>query len=210
MSTFVVGDVHGCAHELEEFLSLAGVSRVVLVGDLFSKGPDPVGVWRLIREHRLEAVLGNHDAALLAVQDTSRDDHAARCAAKMDRSADGWRDWVGALPLFGSVGEYTVVHAGLHPSGCLERTTRAHALTMRHWPFRDRTAPRWHEVYTGNRRVIFGHDARGGLVRVERDGVPWLVGLDTGCVYGGRLSGWCPEDDRYLHVPARRVYRPVS
>jgi hypothetical protein len=53
---------------------------------------------------------------------------------------------------------------------------------------------------------VFGHDAQGGLVRVMRDGTPWIMGLDTGCVYGGVLTGWWVEQDRLLQVPARRVY----
>jgi bis(5'-nucleosyl)-tetraphosphatase (symmetrical) len=81
---------------------------------------------------------------------------------------------------------------------------------MRQWPPGQRDAPRWHTVYAGERRVVFGHDAIGGLVRVERDGGPWVVGLDSGCVYGGQLSGYLVEQDRLLQVPAARVYQPVT
>ena len=65
MRTLFVGDVHGCATELGRLLDLAEPTDVVLVGDLFLKGPDPVGVWRLIRERGLRSVLGNHDVKLL-------------------------------------------------------------------------------------------------------------------------------------------------
>ncbi len=48
--TLFVGDVHGCADELDKLLRKARPTRVVLLGDLFTKGPDPRGVWSLIRE----------------------------------------------------------------------------------------------------------------------------------------------------------------
>src|SRR5262245_14993601 len=65
MATLFVGDVHGCASELEELLDDVDADRVVLVGDLFLKGPDPEGVWSLVRDRRLASVLGNHDDRLL-------------------------------------------------------------------------------------------------------------------------------------------------
>ena len=64
----------------------------------------------------------------------------------------------------------------------------------------------WYNKYTGKRRVIFGHDAARGRVRIERDGEPYLIGLDSGCVYGGELSGYLVEEDRIFSVKAHDVY----
>ncbi|MBX9702999.1 MAG: metallophosphoesterase [Silvanigrellaceae bacterium] len=65
---FIVGDVHGCAQELSELITLAknqiGAFQLILVGDLFTKGPDPVGVFELIQEHKALCIKGNHDWAL--------------------------------------------------------------------------------------------------------------------------------------------------
>ena len=177
------------------------------MGDLFTKGPDPCGVFRRIQALSARAVLGNHDAAMLSPGPGSV---AEACAERMDAEVPAWRSWTEALPLFIDVAGYTVVHAGLHPSGDLGATTRERALLRRRWPDdADDANPFWYDVYTGARRVVFGHDARRGLVRRERDGIPWLIGLDTGCVYGGALSGYIPEEDRIVQVAARRPYRPV-
>jgi len=205
----VVGDVHGCAAELAQLLEDAQANRVVLVGDLFTKGPDPVGVWRLIQDQGLSAVLGNHDVRLLELGEGSDDERTHRTRVLLDEDGSGWREWLSARPLHMEVAGYTVVHAGVHPSGDLEQTRRSDFLTLRRWPDEESSDPRWHDVYTGARKVIFGHDARGGLVRVLQGGVPWLIGLDTGCVYGKQLTGWVPEEDTYVTVQAARCYCPV-
>ncbi|HVS08844.1 MAG TPA: metallophosphoesterase, partial [Planctomycetota bacterium] len=47
MATWVVGDIHGCAEELArllERLATGSGDRLVAVGDLFHRGPDPAGV----------------------------------------------------------------------------------------------------------------------------------------------------------------------
>ena len=66
MRTLIIGDVHGCSFELRKMISIVQPSKVILVGDLFTKGPDPKGVWDLIQKHKMKAVLGNHDVALLS------------------------------------------------------------------------------------------------------------------------------------------------
>jgi len=83
------------------------------------------------------------------------------------------------------------------------------ALNMRWFPMTDPNARRWHEQYTGKRKVVFGHDARRGLVRHRRDGASWIVGLDSGCVYGKKLSGYIVEDDRIEQVRAAAIYQPI-
>ncbi|MCP4807359.1 MAG: metallophosphatase [Proteobacteria bacterium] len=189
MSTLYVGDVHGCSDELEQLIREADAERVVLVGDLFSKGPDADGVWALIQEHGLAAVLGNHDAWQLAHTDLD----------------DDRRVWLQGLPLFLDDGERIVVHAGLHPVEGVLGTTREMALTMRTF-----AGSPWTEQWAGPACVVYGHDARRGLVQHDVGGRRVAMGLDTGCVYGGRLTGWLADEDRVLSIPARRVYRPIT
>ena len=65
---FIVGDVHGCARELCELIETAKKHipkfQLMLVGDLFTKGPDPVGIYEIIQEHSALCIKGNHDWAL--------------------------------------------------------------------------------------------------------------------------------------------------
>lgn len=68
MATWIVGDVHGCADELASLvqqLALGPRDRLALVGDLFHRGPDPVGVMEILRDQRAVFVLGNHELVVL-------------------------------------------------------------------------------------------------------------------------------------------------
>jgi bis(5'-nucleosyl)-tetraphosphatase (symmetrical) len=56
----------------------------------------------------------------------------------------------------------------------------------------------WDEFYTGEDLIAHGHWAMRGHYRGAR-----TIGLDSACVYGGRLTAWCVDDDRVASVPCR-------
>lgn len=201
MRTLAVGDVHGCAGPLRALLELANPDRVLLLGDIFAKGPDPKGVWDLIRAWDARAILGNHDAKLLEVWGQPGDSAHHACWPHLPAEA---RAWIAELPTSLAEGDWTAVHAGVHPTLGLEGTTRKQLLTLRRWPDdADLENPFWWELYTGPRRIIYGHDAMRGIQDHGR-----TVGLDTGCVYGGMLSGMILEDGELLQVRGRGRHAP--
>lgn len=192
MTTLFVGDIHGCPDELAALLELAQADRVILLGDLFTKGPDPLGVWRILRALEPDAVRGNHDQRVIDKPD------------KWDLPDEAVA-WLDSLPLFLQEDDWIAVHAGVNPERGPAGTDPMQAMNMRRWP-----GPHderfWWELWQGPQRVIYGHDAVRGLRRTEVDGRMVALGLDTGCVYGGALSGWILEQDRVLQVPAARTY----
>lgn len=56
----------------------------------------------------------------------------------------------------------------------------------------------WDAFYKGDELVVHGHWAMRGFYRTER-----TMGLDSACVYGGKLTAWCVEEDRIESVPCR-------
>lgn len=201
-----VGDIQGCREPLERLLAAVafrpGVDRLLPVGDLVNKGPDSPGTLALLMQLRAEPVLGNHDLHWLAKQ----------------KAADPrQREWLAAQPVVRLFDDVIMVHAGLHPQWD-ESKLRAltpddvnFAVNVRYidaqghpphddWPPPGPPFRPWDDFYTGTKRVVFGHWARRGLV-VR----PQCIGLDTGCVYGGKLSAWIAEEDRIVQVPGWRA-----
>ena len=56
----------------------------------------------------------------------------------------------------------------------------------------------WDAYYKGEARIVHGHWAARGFYRGAK-----TMSLDSGCVYGGALTAWCPDDDRVVWVKAR-------
>jgi diadenosine tetraphosphatase ApaH/serine/threonine PP2A family protein phosphatase len=211
MRRIFVGDIQGCRAELERLLEAVGYApgsdQLVPVGDLVNKGPDSAGVLDLLMQLGAQPVLGNHDLHWLERQ----------------RAAPRHADWLRAQPVVRLFDDVIAVHAGLHPSwdearlGALTAADVRYAVSVRycdvdgHQPPRDWPPPGppyrpWDDFYTGRKRVVFGHWARRGLV-VR----PQCVGLDSGCVYGGKLSAWIAEEDRVVQVDGwRRGVSPTG
>jgi hypothetical protein len=215
--TIVVGDIHGCAAELQLLLRRCGYARgdrVVLGGDLVAKGPDSQGVVQFARENGVMAVLGNHDAFALAHRhEAHRPSHQGRRSHIASLQPADW-EYLQALPHYLNLGppkpgepDYLVVHAGLVPGVPLEKQRREHLLSLRsitdtgeptsrlllHYPW----AARWH----GPGKVIFGHDAVRGLQQW-----PLALGIDTGCVYGRLLTALILPEGEIVQLAALRRY----
>ena len=225
--TILVGDVHGCCAELDALLAKVGFApdrdRLLLTGDAFTRGPDPVGVWRRIRASGAEMVMGNHDDELLRQLPAVAAGRAAKTAYR-DRNrtllalaAQGEEliEWLAALPLYIQEPEFLLVHAGIDPERGLAGTTREQFLTIRTWPPNGGiTGPRWHQHLderhlTPGRPLVFGHDAPQGLLvkrgaKASSGARPGLIGLDSGCVFGNALSAYLLEEDRIVQVAAQR------
>ncbi len=223
MRHIFIGDIHGCARELDSLISKIGyrkgTDQLYLTGDAFTKGPDPLNVWKTIGNTGAQMVMGNHDAKLLErmqarLQGADESDLKPEHTHTLDQLnpvADGISLWLEFLPLTIRETVFTLVHAGVNPERGFDRTRREEFLAIRTWPpVGGIEGPRWHDHYTSSdaRTLIFGHDAPGGLVikRHDPDDLPYLVGLDTGCVYGGKLTGYSLEDGEIYEVDAKSKY----
>ena len=200
--TIIVGDVHGCAGELESLLDAARFSsgdRLVLVGDLVARGPDSLGVLDIARTTGAIVVRGNHEQKLLAWHD-SREQWIRGANAAKPPIGKMHRDLARALrPIDWSLLRTTklwldlpehglrVVHAGVDPGVPFEEQEPDTLLRIRTviepGNRRGEGHVLWGVRYVGPPHVVFGHNAAPGLQLHT-----WATGLDTGCVYGGRLT----------------------
>jgi hypothetical protein len=139
-------------------------------------------------------VLGNHEDALVSGRRTTTLDRVRR---ELGAALPQWLDWLRALPLWAPLGDRAlIVHAGIAPGKRPESSTRDELLTLR-----DVDGRPWFASWRGPETVIFGHWSRRGLVDE-----PLAKGLDTGCVYGGRLTALRWPSGELVSVPARRVW----
>ena len=215
MRTVFIGDVHGCAEELELLLAACDWrpgDRVVLVGDLVAKGPDSAGVVRRARERGFLAVRGNHDAHVLRWR-AGKMPEDRRLKPEHQQVLDTLKgaDWayLESLPLQRHFPELNVrvVHGGLVPGVPLEEQRPELLLNLRSITPEGKPSKKvdngvpWASLWKGPELIIFGHDAMRGVQRH-----PHAIGLDSGCVYGQHLTAYVLPEARFYSVKAKRAY----
>jgi bis(5'-nucleosyl)-tetraphosphatase (symmetrical) len=232
--TVVVGDVHGCLAELDELLAMAeiaqGRDRLVFLGDLLDRGPDPVGVLRRVRELGAECVLGNHEEKHLryaAHEARRRTDPLyrnpmrrfdARRAAEHARLTHDDLLWLAGLPRFVTLDRrWVAVHAGFVPRVRVSAQPPDWTIRLRYVDASGAPVPRvrgdagepgvrrWPEAWTGPECVVYGHFPQRLDLPKRDEPAPGVVclGIDTGCVYGGRLSALVLPSEEIVQVPSR-------
>ncbi|WP_020133904.1 polynucleotide kinase-phosphatase [Streptomyces sp. 351MFTsu5.1] len=229
----IVGDIHGCAAELETLLGKLGYTdgvhpegrTAVFVGDLVDRGPDSPGVLRrvmsMVKSGNALCVPGNHEnkyGRYLKGRKVQHTHGLAETIEQMETVSDEFRAEVREF-IDGLVSHYVldggrlvVCHAGL-PEKYHGRTSgrvRSHALygetTGETDEFGLPVRYPWAEDYRGRAAVVYGHTP-----------VPeatWLnntICLDTGAVFGGKLTALRWPERELVDVPAEQVwYEPVK
>jgi serine/threonine protein phosphatase 1 len=205
--TVVVGDIHGCYKELLELMDRVGPAaddRVISVGDLVTKGPSNAAVIDFFRAGKnRSAVIGNHDRVLLEKHlghDVKLETFHSQAIAEFGDRFGEYMDWIAALAPYIDLGNYVVVHAGLRPGRSLAEQDIRDLTEIRQVVIGDKEIP-WFEAYRGNQTVIFGHWVFSEPVVRQN-----AIGIDTGCVYGGRLTAYVLPERHLVSVPAHRAY----
>ena len=244
----VIGDVHGCADELETLLEKLGYEytpitqlpnypityarlyhhpdgrRAIFLGDLVDRGPRNLDVLQLAR-HMVEAghalcVPGNHDVKLLRKLNGRNvkvryglEQTLAEFAALPDEirqefeatTAEWLRSLISHYVLDG--GKLVVAHAGLkeklqgRASGKVRQFALYGETTGESDEFGLPVRANWALDYRGQAMVVYGHTP---VLRAE-----WLNGtinIDTGCVFGGKLTALRYPERELVAVPAAREY----
>ncbi len=214
--TFIVGDVHGCFKEFLALLKKSDYSskthRLILTGDIINRGPHSLEILEWVKKKGVEIVRGNHEQSFI---DSVREDSYLSPALKtlkkdMKKDLNQWVDWLSALPFYIEEEDFLVVHAGLVPGEHPQYSDPYLLMNIRTWDgmgknIRSEFNPAWYSYYKSHKTVIYGHWANQGL-NVRKN----TIGLDSGCVYGYKLSGVFLPERKILQVPALRNYYSYS
>ncbi|OIV38113.1 polynucleotide kinase-phosphatase [Mangrovactinospora gilvigrisea] len=200
----------------------------VFVGDLVDRGPDSPGVLRLVMG-MVEAgnalcIPGNHENKLgraLSGRTVQTTHGLAETLAQLEALPEGEREeFTARVRTFirGLISHYlldggklVVAHAGLIEKYHGRTSGRVRSFAL----YGDTTGETdsyglpvrypWAEEYRGRASVVYGH--------TPTPGAKWLnntLCLDTGCVFGGRLTALRWPERQIVDVPAERVwYEPV-
>ncbi len=227
----LIGDVHGCLAELQALLAQLGYTlgehvlpppgrTAVFLGDLVDRGPDVPGVLQLVMDMVAAGIAlcvpGNHDAKLvrhLQGKNVRLTNGLAESVAQLAAMPLAFRQQVLAF-LAGrpshyvlAAGQLVVAHAGLKAAMHLRDTSAVREFALYGATNGQLDALglpvrlNWAADYHGAALVLYGHTP-----------VPepeWLNGtlnIDTGCVFGGRLTALRYPEKELVSVPAARAY----
>ncbi|MFF0047169.1 polynucleotide kinase-phosphatase [Streptomyces sp. NPDC005498] len=232
----IIGDIHGCSSELESLLGKLGYvdgahpegRTAVFVGDLVDRGPDSPGVLRrvmsMVSTGNALCVPGNHENKLGRYLKGRKVQHThglAETIEQLDREdakdpafREQVREFIDGLVSHYVLdgGKLVVCHAGL-PEKYHGRTSgrvRSHAL------YGDTTGETdefglpvrypWAEEYRGRAAVVYGHTPVPSTSWVNN-----TLCLDTGAVFGGKMTALRWPERELVDVPAEKVwYEPTK
>lgn len=214
MRTIVIGDIHGCYRELEALISglieeeryTPEKDKMILVGDYIDRGDNPRLAVKYVRElqemygENVIALMGNHEDMLLAYVNNEEPGWLYNGYYSTILSYEGYEEeflndvlWMAGLPLYYEDEYFIYVHAGINKGRVMSQQDVYTLLWTRQEFYFD---PRTYE-----KKVIFGHTPTMFL----GDGYSplWLnegndIAVDTGCVYGGKLTALIIENDRII------------
>jgi protein phosphatase len=230
----IIGDVHGCFDELVDLLRELGYGvdestftvqpsngrKVVFVGDLVDRGPKIPQVLKLVMNAVAAGaalcVPGNHDVKLmrkLRGRDVQITHGLAESLAQLAGEPEDFRNRVAEFIddlvshyVFDD-GKLVVAHAGMKES----MQGRGSGAVREFAPYGETTGEtdefglpvrsNWAAEYRGAAAVVYGHTPVP-----EPEWLNRTINIDTGCVFGGKLTALRYPEKELVSVPARQSY----
>ena len=230
----IIGDIHGCFSELTKLMRELGYEigadgmtvtapegrRAVFVGDYGDRGPDTPAVLKLVMAMAdvgtAICLPGNHDVKLVRklkgrdVQIThGLSETLEQFELESDEFRDQARDFLDRLVSHVVLddGRLVVAHAGMKQAYQGRSSGRVRDFAL----FGETTGEtdelglpvrlEWARDYRGVATVVYGHTPVA-----EPEWINHTINIDTGCVFGGRLTALRWPERELISVPAVRTY----
>lgn len=210
---YAIGDIHGCLGHLQDLLELVNPDldkhQLVFVGDYVDRGPHSAGVVDYIinlkkkyNPANIICLMGNHERMFLDFlqgkdemffllnggRETLISYWGEQWESRERRLPPHHQDFFRSLKFYFETEDYIFVHGGLRPGLPLAAQTEEDLLWIRkEFILSD---------YDFGRRVVFGHTpVRLPLI------MPNKIGIDTGAVYGNKLTCIRLPEEHIFSVP---------
>jgi protein phosphatase len=232
----LIGDVHGCYDELLLLLEKLGYRvemngsnpvvtppegrKAVFVGDLVDRGPKVVEVLRLVMNMVQDGVAlcvsGNHENRLfrkLSGKNVALTHGLQETMEQLEAAGESFmtevRQFVDKLVSHYELdhGRLVVAHAGLKEEYIGRVSGKVRSFAM----YGDVTGEKdeyglpvrndWAREYRGRAFVVYGHTPREDAIWKNR-----TINIDTGCVFGGKLTGLRYPERTLESVEALELY----
>lgn len=237
----IIGDVHGCFDELSALLNELGYvpdpekgmvhpegRKAVFLGDLCDRGPKNMDVlklvMRMVNGKTALAVPGNHDVKLgkyLFGKNVQMTHGFDRTVAEIKLESDAFREEVRTF-LDSLISHYVLDDGKLVVShaGIKEEYIGRGSLRVKDFCLYGETTGEideyglpvrldWASDYRGKATVVYGHIPQAEVLSMNGT---WCI--DTGCVFGGKLSAFRYPEREIFSVEANEQYyapaKPLS
>ncbi|MFC4559349.1 bis(5'-nucleosyl)-tetraphosphatase PrpE [Virgibacillus kekensis] len=235
MKLDIIGDVHGCLNELKQLFGELGYfleegiyihpdDRVpVFVGDITDRGPYSIETIRLVyrmvvAQDKAKYVPGNHCNKLYRyflgnkVQlkhglETTVAEYKALPEDEQEIVRSQFMELYEKAPLYLTLQDVVVAHAGIKESyiGRTDKKVKSFVLygdTTGKFDEEGRPIRRdWAKHYQGNRWIVYGHTPVMEPRTIKR-----TINIDTGCVFGNKLSAFRLPEEKKVSVPSQQPF----
>jgi len=191
--TFAIGDIHGCIGPLlrmiERVEDYAPSGKIVFLGDYIDRGPDSRAVVETLMagpcspDWQWIALKGNHEDMAMGAHDGRHDESwwldnggIETLASYGGPVPSAHLNWMAALPLLHTDPHRIFVHAGVREGRYLEDQTQHDLMWLR---FEDDVSGEF-----WGKHLVHGHTPSPANPRTTGN----RTNLDSGCVFGGKLS----------------------
>lgn len=209
---YAIGDVHGCAAELESLIAHLTIDKstlVIFLGDYVDRGSDSRRVIDLIIDLRkrceVVALMGNHEAMFLDFLERPESigsglfilNGGGTTLANYGGPEGSWEvpqahvEFLKSLKLYYETESHFFVHAGVplrKRLRDLDPVVDRETFLWTRGPFLT-TDENWEKI------VVHGHTPQ-----IDPERRPNRVNVDTGCVFGGFLTAYDVTNDRFISI----------